>query len=83
MTLTQSGLPIHIAQALLRDAAGSDANWHMRSMRIPSHVVSVMDRVVGQAYQAILGVGDLTVAQAKQALHPDAWLGAGFCRAPS
>ena len=44
-TLTESGLPIHIAQALLRDAAGSDANWHMRSMGIPSE----MDRVVGQA----------------------------------
>ena len=26
MTLTESGLPLHIAQALLRDAAGSDAN---------------------------------------------------------
>ena len=38
MTLTESGLPIHIAQALLRDAAGSDANWHMRSMGIPSHI---------------------------------------------
>ena len=54
-TLTESGLPIHIAQALLRDAAGSNANWHMRSMGIPSHVASEMDRVVGQAYQAILG----------------------------
>ena len=29
-----------------------------------------MDRVVGQAYQAILGVGDLTVAQAKQLFIP-------------
>ena len=66
MTLTESGLPIHIAQALLRDAAGSDANWHMRSMEIPSRVASEMDRVVGQAYQAILAVGDLTVAQTKQ-----------------
>ena len=66
MTLTESGLPIHNAQALLRDAAGSDANWHMRSMGIPSHVASEMDQVVGQAYQAILGVGDLTVALAKQ-----------------
>ena len=45
VTLTESGLPIHIAQALLRDAAGSDTNWHMRSMGIPSHVASEMDRV--------------------------------------
>ena len=29
-----------------------------------------MDRGVGQAYQAILGVGDLTVAQAKQLFIP-------------
>ena len=29
-----------------------------------------MDRAVGQAYQAILGVGDLTVAQAKQLFIP-------------
>ena len=65
-TLTENGLPIHIAQALLRDAAGSDAIWHMRCMGIPSHVASEMDRVVGQAYQDILGVGDLTVAQAKK-----------------
>ena len=57
MTLTECGLPIHIAQALLRDAAGSDANWHMRSMGIPSHVASEMDR-------------DLTVAQAKQLFIP-------------
>ena len=70
MTLTENGLPIHIAQALLRDAAGADANWHTRSMGIPSHVASEMDRVVGQAYQAILGVGDLTVAQAKQLFIP-------------
>ena len=70
VTLTESGLPLHIAQALLRDAAGSDANWHMRSVGIPSHVASEMDRVVGQAYQAILGVGDLTVAQAKQLFIP-------------
>ena len=69
-TLTENGLPIHIAQALLRDAAGSDANWHMRRMGIPSRVASEMDRVVGQAYQAILGVGDLTVAQAKQLFIP-------------
>ena len=64
LTLTESG------QALLRDAAGSDANWHMRSMGIPSHVASEMDRVVGQAYRAILGVGDLTIAQAKQPFIP-------------
>ena len=70
MTLTESGLPIHIAQALLRDPAGSDANWHMRSMEIPSHVASEMDRVIGQAYQAILGVGDLSVAQSKQFFIP-------------
>ena len=70
LTLTESGLPLHIAQALLRDAAGSDANWHMRSMGIPSHVASEMDRVVGQACQAILGVGDLTVAQAEQLFIP-------------
>ena len=70
VTLTESGLPLHIAPALLRDAAGSDANWHMRSMGIPSHVASEMDRVVGQAYQAILCVGDLTVAQAKQLFIP-------------
>ena len=70
LTLTESGLPIHVAQALVRDAAGSDANWHMRSMGIPSHVASEMDRVVGQAYQDILGVGDLTVAQAKQLFIP-------------
>ena len=63
LTLTESGLP-------LRDAAGSDAKWHMRSMGIPSHVASEMDRVVCQAYQAILGVGDLTVAQAKQLFIP-------------
>ena len=42
----------------------------MRSMGIPSRVASEMDRVVGQAYQAILGVGDLTVAQAKQLFIP-------------
>ena len=70
MTLTENGLPIHIAQALLRDAAGSDANWHMRSMRIPRYVASEMDRAVGQAYQAILGVGDLTMAQAKRLFIP-------------
>ena len=70
MILTECGLPIHIPQALLRDAAGSDANWHMRSMGIPSHVASEMDQVVGQAFQAILGVGDLTVAQAKQHFIP-------------
>ena len=70
VTLTECGLPIHIAQALLRDAAGSDANWHIRSKGIPSHVASEMDRVVGQAYQAILGVGDLSVAQAKQLFIP-------------
>ena len=29
-----------------------------------------MDRVAGQAYQAILGVGGLTVAQAKQLFIP-------------
>ena len=29
-----------------------------------------MDQVVGQAYQAILGVGDLTVAQAKKLFIP-------------
>ena len=77
MSLTESGLPIHIAQALLRDAAGSDANWHMRSMGIPSHVASEMDRVVGQAYQAW--------ATWKTAVHPDArrWLRVGVCRAPS
>ena len=34
VTITESGLPIHIAHALLRDAAGSDANWHMRSIGI-------------------------------------------------
>ena len=70
MTLTENGFPIHIAQAQLRDAAGSDANWHMRGMGIPGHVASEMDRVVGQAYQSILGVGDLTVAQAKQLFIP-------------
>ena len=64
MTLTENGLLIQIAQALLRDAAGSDANWHMRSMGIPSHVASEMDRVV-------LGVGDLTVA--KQLFIPTRW----------
>ena len=37
-SLTVNGPPIHIAQALLRDAAGSDANWHMGSVGIPSHV---------------------------------------------
>ena len=42
----------------------------MRSMETPSHVASEMDRVVGQAYQAILGVGDLTVAQAKPLFIP-------------
>ena len=42
----------------------------MRSMGIPSHVASEMDRVVGQTYQDILGVGDLTVAQAKQLFIP-------------
>ena len=70
VTLTESGLPIHIAQAPLRIAAGSGANWHMRSMGIPSHVASEMDRVGGQAYQDILGVGDLTVAQAKRLFIP-------------
>ena len=39
-------------------------------MGIPSRVASEMDRVVGQAYQDILGVGDLTVAQAKQLFIP-------------
>ena len=70
MTLTENGVAIHIAQALLRDAAASDANWHMRSKLIPSHVASEMDRVLGQDYQAILGVGDLSVAQAKQLFIP-------------
>ena len=70
MSVTENGLPNHIGQALLRDAAFSDANWHMRSMGIPSRVASEMDRVVGQPNQAILGVGDLTVAQAKQLFIP-------------
>ena len=70
MTLTENGLPLRIAQALLRDAGGSDANLHMRSMGIPSHVASEMVRVVGQTYQAIRGVGDLTVAQANQLFIP-------------
>ena len=39
-------------------------------MGIPSHVASEIHRVVGQAYQAILGAGDLTVAQAKQLFIP-------------
>ena len=42
----------------------------MRSLGIPSHVASEMDRVVGRAYQSILGVGDLSVAQAKQLFIP-------------
>ena len=70
LTLTEKGLPIHIAQAPFRDVAGSDANWCMRSMGIPSHVASEMDRVVGEACQSILGVGDLSVAQAKQLFIP-------------
>ena len=43
--LTEKGLPIHISQALFRDAAGSDANWLMRCMGIPNHVASGMDQV--------------------------------------
>ena len=68
--ITDKGLPIHIAQALLCDAAGSDANWLMRCMGIPNHVASEVDRVVAQAYQSIIGVGDLTDAQVKQLFIP-------------
>ena len=48
---------IHIAQALLRDAAGSDAIWLMRCMGIPNAVADKMDRVVAQAYRSIIGIG--------------------------
>ena len=63
-TITTKGLPIHIPKALLQEAAGSDANWPMRCMGILSHVASETDRLVGQAYQSILGIEDTT--QAKQ-----------------
>ena len=68
MTLTENGLPIHIAQALLRDAAGSDANWRgypkPRCQRngpsgwsgLPSHP----------------GRGRLDGGAGETALHPDA-----------
>ena len=37
---------------------------------IPNHVAREMDRTVEQAYQTVLGIGDLTMAQAKQIFFP-------------